>query len=214
MNYKGLDDSNVTPLFTVVVTPAHEVQEAPRAGSDKTLVGHNRGRKLNQWLANRLHHGLRRNLLISHALIDAISPLTLIGLVAKSLLPLPQHSLLTGVARMISPEAKTQLKFTSTDNATIASPERPKLGFTDNVQADRVAGLLRNTGLTYGFSELVVLMGHGSISQNNPLLAAYDCGACSGRHGGPNARVFAAMANRPEIRKRLVERGISIPSDT
>ena len=214
MNYKGLDDNKVTPLCPVVVTPAHEVQEVPRTGSEKSLSTHNRGRKLNQWIANRLHHDLRRNLLLSHPVIDAISPLTLMGLLAKSLLPKPQYSLLANISQMISPEVKTQLKFTSTDNTTIASPEHPKPGFTDSEQADRVAGFLRNTGLTYGFSELVVLMGHGSISQNNPHLAAYDCGACSGRHGGPNARVFAAMANRPEIRKLLAERGISIPSDT
>jgi len=214
MNYKGLDDSKVTPLCPVVVTPAHEVQETPRIGSEKTLAGHKRGRKLNHRIANWLHHGLRRNLLLSHPVIDAIAPLTLMGLLAKSLLPKPQHSLLTSMAQKISPKIKTQLKFTSTDNTTIASPEHPKPGFTDSEQADRVAGLLRNTGLTYGFSELVVLMGHGSISQNNPHLAAYDCGACSGRHGGPNARVFAAMANRPEIRKLLAERGIAIPSDT
>lgn len=214
MNYKGLDDSKVSPLCPVVVTPAHEVQEAPRADSDKILARHKRGRKLNQWVANRLHHGLRRNLLLSQPVIDVSAPLALMGLLAKSLLPKPQYRLLTGMAQKISPKVKTQLEFTSTDNATLASPEHPKLGFTDSEQADRVAGFLRNTGLSYGYSELVVLMGHGSISQNNPHLAAYDCGACSGRHGGPNARVFAAMANRPEIRKLLVERGITIPPDT
>jgi uncharacterized protein YbcC (UPF0753/DUF2309 family) len=214
MNYQGLDDDKVTPLCPVVVTPAHEVREVARAGGDKTLARHNLGRKLNHWAANRLHHGLRRNLLSSLPVIDAIAPLTFMGLLAKSLLPKPQYTLLADMARKISPEVKTQLAFTSTDTATVATPEHPKLGFTDSEQADRVAGFLRNTGLTYGHAEWVVLMGHGSLSQNNPHLAAYDCGACSGRHGGPNARVFAAMANRPEIRKLLAGRGIAIPADT
>ncbi|MGZ8928557.1 MAG: DUF2309 domain-containing protein [Methylobacter sp.] len=214
MNYKGLDDSHLTPLCPVVVTPSHEVQEVPRPGSEHRLAIHKSGRKLRQRLANLVYQGLRRNLLLSHPFIDAIAPVTLAGLLGKSLLPKSQQSLIAGIARLVSPDVKTQLLFTSADNANVASPEHPKLGFTDSEQVDRVASFLRNTGLTYGFSELVILMGHGSISQNNPHMAAYDCGACSGRHGGPNARVFAAMANRPEIRNRLAERGIKIPSDT
>jgi len=213
MNYKGLDDSKVTPLCPVVVTPAHEVQEVPRPGNETALNKHSRGRTLNQWFAKQLHQGLRRNLLLTQPVIDAIAPVTLAGLLAKALFPKSQQKLVSGMAKRVSPEVKTQLQFTSTDQ-TAATPERPKLGFTDSEQADRVSGFLRNTGLTYGFAELVVLMGHGSISQNNPHLAAYDCGACSGRHGGPNARLFAAMANRPEIRKLLAERGIAIPADT
>jgi len=213
MNYKGLDDCKVTALCPVVITPSHEVNEVPRTGSEETLANHSRGRKLNQWITNWLNHGFRRNLLLPHPLIDATAPLMLIGLLAKSLLPKYQHCLLTKISEWISPEVKTELSFTSIDKLTLPSIDHPKQGFTDNEQAARIAGLLRNTGLTSGFSEIVVLMGHGSISQNNPHLAAYDCGACSGRHGGPNARVFAAMANRPEIRKILAEQDINIPAD-
>jgi len=214
MNYQGLDDSEVTPLCPVVVTPAHEVQEVPRAGSEKQQFAHNTGRIVNRKLANLIHHGLRRKLLVSQLLIDMFAPVALIGVLGKSLLPKFQQNLLAAMAQWLSPEVQTQLQFTSTDTATIATPEQPKAGFTDTEQADRVARFLVSTGLTYGFAPLVVLMGHGSISQNNPHRAAYDCGACSGRHGGPNARVFAAMANRPEIRVLLAERGINIPFDT
>ena len=209
MNYRGLDDGKATPLCPVAVTPTHDVREIPRTDSDKILSSHNHGRKLNQRFARWLHHGLRRNLWSSYPVIDAIAPLTLIGLLAKLLLPKTQHKLLMNLAQRISPEVHTQLKFTATDRQTHPNP-----GFTDSEQADHVTDFLRTIGLTDGYAKLVVLMGHGSISQNNPHLAAYDCGVCGGQHGGPNARVFAAMVNRPEIRKRLAERGLIIPFDT
>jgi uncharacterized protein YbcC (UPF0753/DUF2309 family) len=88
------------------------------------------------------------------------------------------------------------------------------LGFSFTEMADRIGGLLKNIGLTKNFAPLVVIVAHGSSSVNNPHFAAYDCGACSGKPGAPNARAFAWMANHPEVRAILWERGIEIPKQT
>lgn len=93
------------------------------------------------------------------------------------------------------------------------APRQPADGFSTAEQIQRVAGFLRTIGLKAPFARLVVMLGHGSDSRNNPHFTAYDCGACSGRHGGPNARVFARMANRPEVRAGLAGLGIDIPED-
>ncbi|NBT57725.1 DUF2309 domain-containing protein [bacterium] len=86
-----------------------------------------------------------------------------------------------------------------------------KLGFDRNEMADRVFGLLRSCGLTDNFSDLVVMLGHGSSTVNNPHYAAYDCGACSGRPGSINARIFCSMANDPEVRELVKKKGLIIP---
>ncbi len=88
------------------------------------------------------------------------------------------------------------------------------LGFSFTEMADRVGGLLHNIGLTKNFAPLVVVVAHGSSSVNNPHFAAYDCGACSGKPGAPNARAFAWMANHETVRAILRERGIDIPDST
>lgn len=87
-----------------------------------------------------------------------------------------------------------------------------QIGFTVPEMADRVEGLLRSIGLIQDFAPIVYLVGHGASSTNNPHYAAYDCGACSGRPGSVNARVASYMANHPQVRQILAERGLIIPA--
>jgi uncharacterized protein len=89
-----------------------------------------------------------------------------------------------------------------------------QIGFTINEMVTRVTGLLNGIGLTNDFAPIVYVVAHGSSSANNPHHGAHDCGACSGRPGSVNARVFAAMANHAEVRKILATNGITIPATT
>jgi uncharacterized protein YbcC (UPF0753/DUF2309 family) len=87
-------------------------------------------------------------------------------------------------------------------------------GYSISEMTDVVEGVLRSIGLTRCFREVVMIVGHGSASLNNPHESAHDCGATGGGRGGPNARVFAAMANHPRVRQGLIARGIEVSDRT
>lgn len=76
------------------------------------------------------------------------------------------------------------------------------------------AGALRGMSLTEGLAPLLVLVGHGASTVNNPHAAALECGACGGHGGATNARVVAAILNDPEVRAELAQRGIEVPPGT
>lgn len=89
-----------------------------------------------------------------------------------------------------------------------------QVGFTVEEMTSRVRAVLRSIGLVSDLAPVIHVIGHGASSVNNPHYAAYDCGACSGRPGSVNARVFCHMANHPEVRRLLRAEGIDIPSTT
>lgn len=88
------------------------------------------------------------------------------------------------------------------------------IGFTPAEMTEIVKGELSKSGLTCDFASLIYFFGHGGSSTNNPYFAGYNCGACSGRPSTVNARLFALMANRKDVRIALEKEGISIPETT
>lgn len=99
------------------------------------------------------------------------------------------------------------------------TPSWPKenglqVGYTVEEMAHRVEGLLISIGLVDHFASIVYVIGHGASSVNNTHYSAYDCGACSGKPGAVNARVFAFMANHSKVRELLMLRGIVISDQT
>ncbi len=89
-----------------------------------------------------------------------------------------------------------------------------RTGFSDQEQLDMAEGVLRAMSLTENFGRVVLLAGHGSTTVNNPHASGLDCGACGGHTGEANARVAAAILNKPHVRDGLALRGIEIPADT
>ena len=81
-------------------------------------------------------------------------------------------------------------------------------------QIELAQGALTAMSLTHDFAKLVLMVGHGATTVNNPHAAGLDCGACGGNAGEANARVAATVLNRPEVRAALAKRGINIPQDT
>jgi len=97
--------------------------------------------------------------------------------------------------------------------ADLQMEQLARIGFSIDEQANFVSAALSAIGLTKEFSRFILVMGHGSCSENNPYESALDCGACGGNHGLVSARVIAQMGNKPEVRTRLRKMGIDIPED-
>ena len=212
--WRGLDDAKPTPLCPVVAVPSHEVREVPSHGQEPQQALHDRRRRLRFRLGDLVHQEIRRNLLLSVPLIALAAPLALLVLLGKVFNPLVAGRLGETLRGRFDLPVSTDIAFCAEDDGPPPTPEAPRRGYTDDEQVERAESFLRNIGLIDRFAPIAVIMAHGSSSQNNPHIAAYDCGACSGRHSGPNARIMAAILNRPEIRGSLEERGLTIPPDT
>jgi uncharacterized protein len=84
-------------------------------------------------------------------------------------------------------------------------------GFTHQQALTQAEAVLRGMSLTGDFARLVLLVGHGSTTANNPHASGLDCGACGGHTGEANARVAAGILNDPAVRRSCAPRALIFP---
>ena len=213
VDYKGIDDPHGAALCPVVVKPRHAVVEQPKA-ADAGLLRVRRLRRRLIGLAMRSSFLSSRTLVRGWLSTTALGLLSAVPLIGHLLAPRRYAQLREWLNKTFLPEPRTELTLMRNTAQSHSAVTGLLTGFATAEKAERVASVLAPAGLKRDFARLVVIVGHGSSSLNNPHESAHDCGACGGRRGGPNARLFAAMANRAEVRELLRKRGIEIPADT
>ncbi|MFM1800871.1 MAG: hypothetical protein RJA81_223 [Planctomycetota bacterium] len=196
---KQFENDQAYDSCPVLLKPRHLVCEQASASLDsQTVRRHQWGSRLLQ-SPKSFYQWLKYNFATPFALVELIGPwlgLRMLG-------------------RTIAPSIHSEMQDLSQSTLAPQIPTEPVLDDIDIVQqANYGESMLRMTGLTENLARLVVLCGHGSRTENNVYASALDCGACGGNHGGTNARIMAAILNRPDVREILAQRSLIIPKDT
>ena len=209
MYHQGATDAHPRPLCPVAIRPDHYVAEIE---PDRDRLG-GRSRRLQRraagFLGYNVHLGSR--LPVRGAVLMTIFGwLALVPLVLRVVFPW-LFARWTRVQETTTAATQTRLQL---DRNETAPPVGRYSGFTVREMAAIVRRVLEDLGIRDRLSTLVLIVGHGSISLNNPHESAHDCGACGGGRGGPNARAFAQMANDPRVRDLLSSEGLTIDAGT
>lgn len=199
IKYKSLRDAHYRALCPVNANPSKYVFEEVIPGE-----------KLNYSVLAQLKHFLFHNSnlpLLGSFLSLILGPFTGMLFLFENIFPKRVHQLRKVLKRKMFPKVQTRLNFEK-------HKDRALEGFSDEELAQAAYTMISITGLNKAFGKIVYLCGHGSKSMNNPHGAAYNCGACAGGKGAPNARLMANALNKESIRVLLKQKGVFIPKDT
>jgi uncharacterized protein YbcC (UPF0753/DUF2309 family) len=208
--YKGAADAHFTPLCPVAIVPENWIVEDVDDGLGKSNRRRAGTRRLLGTVSLRLHEG-SRGFASGALLTGALGVLASLPLLARVLSPRLTARIRHLFGRLVQTPPRTRLHVERTRETP--GTEGAGVGMSVAEMTDAAERFLRDIGLSRGFARLLLLHGHGSHSQNNPHTSAYNCGACGGAGGGPNARTMAQILNDPRVRDRLARRHLHLPAD-
>jgi uncharacterized protein YbcC (UPF0753/DUF2309 family) len=175
MYHQGVSDAHPRPLCPVAIRPEHYVPEIEQDADRLTGRSRRLQRRAAGFLGYNVHLGSRLPVR-GAVLMTAFGWLALIPLVLRVVFPWLASRWSHVQETSVTP-TRTRLRL---DREDAVPPIGTYSGYTVREMADIVRRVLTDIGITDRLSPLVLVVGHGSISLNNPHESAHDCGACGG----------------------------------
>lgn len=208
ISVRKLHEIEYTALCPVLLEPQHYIKE-------ENGCSHEMSRKddLKRKLyirCKRIYESLKYTFSTPFALAEILGPWAGLNMLFKTFTPLALANLKDSILQLIWPPLEKKLSLVH----YVDKDKKPELGIPIKEQCSYAENGLRMMGLTKNFAPLVIFCGHRASTTNNPYASSLDCGACGGRAGGINAKVFAKILNDSDVRKYLINKNINIPATT
>lgn len=206
MDYENFKDGIVRKSCPPIVSSAYTVSETAQPNKQEKFSLYQRKRET-QNFENHFLKRMKNMLPSAFGYVEGSGFYYGLSMIARTLLPRAIYK-------------KNQRN--ASEMETICEPEINKASSEDltaaGISLGEKVGIVKSAFDLMGwkqFSPLVLFVGHGSHSANNPFGSSLDCGACAASPGRHNARMLAKLANLPEVRKTLKETyGVIVPDTT
>lgn len=206
MDYLDLDNGITHKSCPPILESSYKVSEIPQEGHSKRMINYKKKNSLKHFK----NYFLKR---MKNILPSAFGFVEGSGLFYG----------LSLVLRTLTPNYFYKLK--NRHNESYESFCNPEIEYIDknealsvNLPLEQKVMIVKSAFDLMGwktFAPIVVFVGHGSHTTNNPFGSSLDCGACAASPGRHNARMLAKLANLPEVKDSLKKLyNIVIPDNT
>ncbi len=206
MDYENLSDGLTRKSCPPIVSSAYAVTEIPQANKDALKLAYESKNEIYKFWEYFLKR-MKNMLPSAFGFVEGSGFYYGLSLVARTLTPGYMYRFKRKNTSSYEPICEPEINRTN--------PQKDNgLGIPLDEKVAIVKSAFELTGWKY-FAPLVLFVGHGSSSANNPFGSSLDCGACAASPGRHNARMLAKLANLIEVRKALADDyRIHIPENT
>jgi hypothetical protein len=206
MDYENLNDGIVRKSCPPIVTSAYKVTEKSQLNKEKAFLNYQKSIS-QQNFSNYFVTRMKNMLPSAFGFVEGSGLYYGFSLIARTV-----NSSWTYKSKLKNSEDKINICQPQINSAIKRETLSLDIPLSEKVSIVKSAFDLMGWK---NFAPIVLFVGHGSHSANNPFGSSLDCGACAASPGRHNARMLASLANLPEVREELnVNFGIKIPENT